>query len=190
MSPLPRFDPASSAGVVTVSWNRTRLWPGNPRRRFDEASQRELADHICSNGVLENLVGREISPEAPFLVDQPGWEIVIGSRRWRAVERLVREGRVAPEYPLPARILDLDDNQALGLSGAQAALPIWTQFMTRALAGHANQAFDVPPGIVFVDIDRDTGQLASPGCPKVVREAFLPGTEPVEICHVHYSAWH
>ena len=34
----------------------------------------------------------------------------------------------------------LDDNQALGLSGAQAALPIWTQFMTRALAGHANQA--------------------------------------------------
>jgi penicillin-binding protein 1B len=84
----------------------------------------------------------------------------------------------------------LDDNQALGLSGAQAALPIWTQFMTRALAGHANQAFDVPPGIVFVDIDRDTGQLASPGCPKVVREAFLPGTEPVEICHVHYSAWH
>jgi penicillin-binding protein 1B len=80
----------------------------------------------------------------------------------------------------------LDDNQALGLSGAQAALPIWTQFMSRALAGHANQPFDVPPGIVFVDIDRDTGKLASPGCPKVVREAFLPGTEPVEICHVHY----
>ena len=37
----------------------------------------------------------------------------------------------------------LDDNQALGLSGAQAALPIWTQFMTRALAGHASTPFDV-----------------------------------------------
>ncbi|HET7698495.1 MAG TPA: PBP1A family penicillin-binding protein [Vicinamibacterales bacterium] len=80
----------------------------------------------------------------------------------------------------------LDDNQALGLSGAQAALPIWTQFMSRALAGHANQSFDAPPGIVWVDIDRETGKLASPGCPKVVREAFLPGTEPVEICHLHY----
>ena len=33
-----------------------------------------------------------------------------------------------------------DDNQPLGLSGAQAALPIWTQFMTRALAGHAQRA--------------------------------------------------
>jgi penicillin-binding protein 1B len=80
----------------------------------------------------------------------------------------------------------LDDNQVLGLSGAQAALPIWTQFMSRALAGHANLPFEVPEGIVFVDIDRDTGKLASPACPKVVREAFLPGTEPVEICHVHY----
>jgi len=80
----------------------------------------------------------------------------------------------------------LDDNQALGLSGAQAALPIWTQFMSRALAGHANQSFDAPPGIVFVDIDRDTGKLASPGCPKIVRAAFLAGTEPVETCHEHY----
>jgi penicillin-binding protein 1B len=80
----------------------------------------------------------------------------------------------------------LDDNQALGLSGAQAALPIWTQFMARALAGHANQAFDVPDGIVFVDIDKDTGKLASPACPKVFREAFRAGTEPTETCDIHY----
>ena len=32
-----------------------------------------------------------------------------------------------------------DDNQPLGLSGSQAALPIWTQFMTRALAGRAER---------------------------------------------------
>jgi penicillin-binding protein 1B len=80
----------------------------------------------------------------------------------------------------------LDDNQALGLSGSQAALPIWTQFMSRALAGHANQAFDVPPGIVFVEIDRDTGKIATPICPRIYREAFAAGTEPVETCAVHY----
>src|SRR5207342_2038835 len=51
----------------------------------------------------------------------------------------------------------LDDNQALGLSGSQAALPIWTQFMIRALAGHASTPFSTPDGIVFADIDRDTG---------------------------------
>ena len=33
----------------------------------------------------------------------------------------------------------IDDNQPLGLSGTQAALPIWTTFMSRALAGPAEQ---------------------------------------------------
>ena len=79
----------------------------------------------------------------------------------------------------------LDDNQPIGLSGAQAALPIWTAFMTRALAGHPSQAFEVPEGIVFVDIDKETGKLATPACPKVFRESFLAGTEPTETCPVH-----
>src|SRR5205814_4905309 len=60
-----------------------------------------------------------------------------------------------------------DDNQPVGLSGAQAALPIWTQFMIRALAGRAGDKFEVPEGISFVDIDADTGLLAVPACPKV-----------------------
>jgi membrane carboxypeptidase/penicillin-binding protein len=78
-----------------------------------------------------------------------------------------------------------DDNQPVGLSGAQAALPIWTEFMTRALAGHAGDAFEVPGGISFVDIDKDTGQLALPACPHVFHEAFLAGTEPVQTCELH-----
>jgi membrane carboxypeptidase/penicillin-binding protein len=57
--------------------------------------------------------------------------------------------------------------------------------MARALAGHANQAFDVPPGIVFVDIDKETGKLATPSCPKVFRESFREGTEPTELCPIH-----
>jgi len=79
----------------------------------------------------------------------------------------------------------LDDNQPLGLSGTQAALPIWTTFMMRALAGHPNRSFDAPGGVVLVDIDRDTGKLATPSCPRVFREAFLAGTEPTEICRLH-----
>jgi membrane carboxypeptidase/penicillin-binding protein len=78
-----------------------------------------------------------------------------------------------------------DDNQPLGLSGTQAALPIWTTFMTRALAGHPDQAFAVPAGIVYAEIDRDTGQLAGPLCPRLFREAFISGTEPTTACDVH-----
>lgn len=79
----------------------------------------------------------------------------------------------------------LDDNQPLGLSGSQAALPIWTTFMMRALAGHPNRQFQAPDGIVFVDIDRDTGKLATPSCPRIFHEAFLNGTQPTEICQLH-----
>jgi penicillin-binding protein 1B len=78
-----------------------------------------------------------------------------------------------------------DDNQPVGLSGAQAALPIWTQFMMRALSGRASQPFEVPDTISFVEIDPQSGQLPSPHCPRVVREAFLPGTEPTRVCELH-----
>ena len=78
-----------------------------------------------------------------------------------------------------------DDNQPVGLTGAQAALPIWTRFMTRALAGHASIPFDVPEEVGFAEIDADTGKLATPGCPRVFNEAFLAGTEPTQICDLH-----
>jgi penicillin-binding protein 1B len=78
-----------------------------------------------------------------------------------------------------------DDNQPVGLSGAQAALPIWTQFMLRALGGRASVEFDVPDGISFADIDADTGKLATPACPRVFHEAFLAGTQPTTVCELH-----
>lgn len=79
----------------------------------------------------------------------------------------------------------LDDNNPLGLSGARAALPIWSAFMTRALAGHPNLSFEAPENIVFMEIDRDTGKVAVPGCPRVLNEAFLAGTEPLQLCELH-----
>jgi penicillin-binding protein 1B len=78
-----------------------------------------------------------------------------------------------------------DDNQPVGLSGSRAALPIWAQFMTRALAGRGNVPFEAPDGVSFVEIDTDTGKLAAPGCPRVYREAFVAGTEPTEACELH-----
>ena len=79
----------------------------------------------------------------------------------------------------------LDDNQVLGLSGAQSALPIWTAFMQRATAGRANAPFPVPPGVTQVEIDRDTGKLALPACPRTTTEAFATGTEPTTWCELH-----
>ena len=78
-----------------------------------------------------------------------------------------------------------DFSQPLGLTGAQAALPIWVDFMKRALAGRPEVPFSVPDEVSFVDIDKDNGKLATPLCPNVLREAFVGGTEPVVACDVH-----
>jgi penicillin-binding protein 1B len=82
----------------------------------------------------------------------------------------------------------LDDNQPVRLTGTQAALPIWTSFMLKALAGHPSVAFKAPDDITTVEIDRDTGELATPGCPRVFNETFITGTEPVTYCHLHAFA--
>lgn len=70
----------------------------------------------------------------------------------------------------------------LKLTGSQAALPIWTDFMKRATAGRPVSRFPVPPGIVFETIDPASGLISSPDCPNGIREAFIQGTEPQYRC--------
>ena len=41
--------------------------------------------------------------------------------------------------------------------------------------------FEPPEGVSFVEIDRDTGLLALPTCPRVISEAFFAGTEPLRV---------
>jgi penicillin-binding protein 1B len=81
-----------------------------------------------------------------------------------------------------------DDNRDIKLEGARSALPIWTEFMKRA---HQHpeyrnvHEFTAPPGVVTVQIDAETGELATPNCPNVRSEVFIEGTEPVQVCHLH-----
>jgi penicillin-binding protein 1B len=61
-----------------------------------------------------------------------------------------------------------DDNEQLGLTGADAALPAWMEFMKEALAlrpSLGGSSFAKPSGIVRVKIDPETGELAGPNCP-------------------------
>jgi penicillin-binding protein 1B len=84
-----------------------------------------------------------------------------------------------------------DDNRELGLEGAHSALPIWVEFMKRAaqLREYRNvKEFEPPDGVVSVEIDPMSGQLATPGCPTRRTEVFISGTEPLEACKLHGGA--
>jgi penicillin-binding protein 1B len=73
-----------------------------------------------------------------------------------------------------------DDGSQLGLTGANSALPIWTDFMDVALGEHPDWQGDwqMPAGIEQVAINPKTGGPASADDPEKRIELFINGTSP------------
>ncbi|MEO8502602.1 MAG: PBP1A family penicillin-binding protein [Acidobacteriota bacterium] len=82
-----------------------------------------------------------------------------------------------------------DDNSETRLSGARAAVPIWSKFMLAVRPPGGYENFSTPPGITTATIDPETGELATERCPKVMTEFFLVGHVPSELCHLHAGAF-
>jgi penicillin-binding protein 1A len=77
-----------------------------------------------------------------------------------------------------------DERKVLGNSetGAVAALPIWIDFMRGYIEsrdpGAAVPEFQAPGNIVFVAVDRVTGNPATGDVANTINEAFISGTQP------------
>lgn len=81
-----------------------------------------------------------------------------------------------------------DDEEALHLTGAQAALPMWVEFVRRILPA-TSRDFVMPPAVVTRDIDPQSTQLATSKCPQRSMEVFIEGTEPSVYCELHGSGF-
>jgi ParB family chromosome partitioning protein len=100
----PEPPPAASAppnGPAEIPVDRIRPNPEQPRRRFDPAELERLAASIRQHGVLQPVVVRA--------VDDGGYELVVGERRWRAAQ-------VAGLPRLPAVIADVAPRERLELA--------------------------------------------------------------------------
>lgn len=73
-----------------------------------------------------------------------------------------------------------DDGSQLGLTGANSALPIWSDFMEVALGEHPEWQGDwqMPAGIEQLAINPKTGGPAAPDDPDKRMELFINGTSP------------
>lgn len=73
-----------------------------------------------------------------------------------------------------------DEERSIGRGevGGKAALPIWLGYMKFAHENLPPRGFPVPDGVVFANIDNETGRLVSSASKSVVRQAFIDGTEP------------
>ncbi len=73
-----------------------------------------------------------------------------------------------------------DEGKTLGRgeTGSRAALPIWMDYMKEAHKDLPEEGFAIPEGVVFANIDSETGSLVSSKTAKVAEQAFFEGTEP------------
>jgi penicillin-binding protein 1B len=78
-----------------------------------------------------------------------------------------------------------DQKEELGLTGAEASLPAWTDYMKAATASRPALDFAPPPGIVVEKVDPLTGYLAGPNCPVILEGAFPTDLAPTQVCPLH-----
>jgi penicillin-binding protein 1B len=78
-----------------------------------------------------------------------------------------------------------DDYTDIKIEGADAAAPIWAEFMKKAvlLPQYSDtHYFSAPQGVDMVKIDKATNLLSDGSCPDGVDIAFLDGTAPTDTC--------
>ncbi len=81
-----------------------------------------------------------------------------------------------------------DDNSKTRLSGARAALPIWTRFAHAVRPAGGYLPFHPPEGVMRALVDPESGELATTRCPQAVEEYFLVENPPRTLCS-HHGAW-
>jgi penicillin-binding protein 1B len=89
--------------------------------------------------------------------------------------------------------IGFDDNRQLGLTGAEAALPIWTDFVKNSVDLRpelGGKSFARPDGVTIVEIDPETEELATGQCPQHELVAIASAQAPTSECFRHsvYSA--
>jgi membrane carboxypeptidase/penicillin-binding protein len=80
-----------------------------------------------------------------------------------------------------------DEKRSIGykMTGAVAALPIWTKTMMAAAEGTPVAEFAHPVGITTVSICQESGLLATPNCPLARDQSFAAENLPSRYCYIH-----
>jgi penicillin-binding protein 1B len=84
--------------------------------------------------------------------------------------------------------IGFDDNKQLGLTGAEAALPLWTDFVKNAVDLRpelGGKSFAQPDGVTIVEIDPETEELATGLCPQHELVAIASAQAPTSECFRH-----
>jgi len=143
-----------------------------------------------------NVAPRAITPQNAFLIQDMMRDVirrgtgrramVLGRRDLSGKTGTSNDRRDAWFGGFNARLASIvwvgyDDDRPLGPGeeGSRTALPIWIEFARIALDGVPEEQMPMPPGIVSVRIDRETGCPARAGQGNATFELFRDGNVPV-----------
>ncbi|WP_322799235.1 PBP1A family penicillin-binding protein [Thermoflexus sp.] len=91
-----------------------------------------------------------------------------------------------PQLAVGVWVGNTDNSPMRNVSGIAGAAPIWHDVMEYAHRNLPVEPFQRPPGLIEKTICAVSGKLPGPYCP-TVRELFIPGTEPQEVCDLHQA---
>ena len=100
LGPISKEQAQEAGALRDIAVTAIAANPYQPRREFNEAALKELADSIKASGLLQPIVVRPVGS---------AFELIAGERRWRAVQRLGWQ-------TVPAIVREVDDQAALTLA--------------------------------------------------------------------------
>jgi penicillin-binding protein 1B len=194
--PRPEPIPALALGTTEV----TPLQMAAAYATFANGGKR-IAPHIVRTNTGIDAAPQVIQPSTAFIVTDMLQGVIDHGTAIRARDLLKisavsgktgtsRDGWFVGYTPnlVCAVWVGFDDNEQLGMTGGEAALPIWMDFMKAALdlrPEFGAKSFARPDGVNIVDVDPDTDQLATGVCPQHERVAILAAQTPLTECFRH-----
>ncbi|HVF44425.1 MAG TPA: PBP1A family penicillin-binding protein [Pyrinomonadaceae bacterium] len=191
--------PLEVATAYTAFAEEGRVVRPDPVLRVDGAGGRTLLQEniVSAEQVLKPSTAYMLTDMLSAVVDHGTARAARGAFKGVAVAGktgTARDGWFAGYTPNLVCVVwvGFDDGTELNMTGADAALPAWTDFVRRATELRpelGGRNFDRPSSITTVDIDPETGQIASASCPDRERVALAPGFVPDHECSIHGDPW-
>jgi penicillin-binding protein 1B len=132
--------------------------------------------------VLTDMLKDVVNRGTAVRLGQRGFKNVSGKTGFAGKTGTSRDGWFAGYTPNIVCVVwvGFDDGSQLGMTGADAALPIWADFMSAALEAHPewNGDWQMPEGVRLEEIDTVTGKLATEETTSKRKELFIAGTAP------------
>ena len=191
--------PLEIATAYTAFAEEGRVVRPDPVMRVDGAGGRTLLQEniVTAEQVLRPSTAYMLTDMLSAVVDHGTARAARGAFKNVAVAGktgTARDGWFAGYTPNLVCVVwvGFDDGTELNMTGADAALPAWTEFVKRATELRpelGGKNFDRPSSITTIDIDPETGQIASASCPDRERVALAPGFVPEHECSIHGDPW-